>query len=227
MFVVTSGGVVVADAPPSYSAALPAAIAEVTDLPVTHVIYSHAHTDHIGGATAVVTDSVEVIAHEATAVERADPNRPLRTITFEDNYSLEAGGRTIELVYSGTNHQEGNIFIQVPDADVMMLIDVIFPGGTPRQFLALAQDVPGFIEASNELLTCEWETLVSGHVTRADVQLQNEFVADLQAAAGTRWEPAASRTPSLRSPTTRRKTSGLGSSPMLSSAPSSHSASTR
>jgi glyoxylase-like metal-dependent hydrolase (beta-lactamase superfamily II) len=31
-----------------------ARIAEITDKPITHFIYSHAHTDHIGGANTVV-----------------------------------------------------------------------------------------------------------------------------------------------------------------------------
>ena len=47
------GGVVVIDAPPSYAARLPAAVAEVSDKPITHIIYSHSHSDHIGGAKAL------------------------------------------------------------------------------------------------------------------------------------------------------------------------------
>ncbi|WP_245331876.1 MBL fold metallo-hydrolase [Bradyrhizobium sp. NAS80.1] len=50
MFLVYDKGVVVVDAPPSYSAHLKQAIADVTDRPITHLIYSHAHIDHIGGA---------------------------------------------------------------------------------------------------------------------------------------------------------------------------------
>ena len=49
MFLVYETGVVVVDAPPTYSAHLRQAIAEVTDKPITHVIYSHSHTDHIAG----------------------------------------------------------------------------------------------------------------------------------------------------------------------------------
>ena len=48
MFVVSDEGVIVVDAPPSYAQSLPAAIAEVTDQPITHFIYSHYHKDHTG-----------------------------------------------------------------------------------------------------------------------------------------------------------------------------------
>ena len=53
MFLVYDRGVVVVDAPPNYAKRIPRAIAEVTNNPVTHVIYSHSHIDHIGGVTAL------------------------------------------------------------------------------------------------------------------------------------------------------------------------------
>jgi glyoxylase-like metal-dependent hydrolase (beta-lactamase superfamily II) len=88
MFVVTSSGVVVVDAPPSIGANLTKAIAEVTALPVTHMIYSHSHTDHIGSST-VFPDAIPIIAHEETKrllVRSADPNRRIPTVTFSDTY---------------------------------------------------------------------------------------------------------------------------------------------
>ena len=50
MFMTYENGVVVVDAPPSYASHIPQAIGEVSKKPITHLIYSHAHTDHIGGA---------------------------------------------------------------------------------------------------------------------------------------------------------------------------------
>jgi glyoxylase-like metal-dependent hydrolase (beta-lactamase superfamily II) len=50
MFLVTRNGVVVVDAPPDLGGKLLVAIEEVTPKPVTHLIYSHAHADHIGAA---------------------------------------------------------------------------------------------------------------------------------------------------------------------------------
>lgn len=50
MFMMTDEGVIAIDAPPTLGANYLKAIAEVTDKPITHVIYSHAHLDHIGSA---------------------------------------------------------------------------------------------------------------------------------------------------------------------------------
>ena len=50
MFMTYEEGVVVVDAPPSYASNIRTAVAEVTSKPITHLIYSHYHADHIGGA---------------------------------------------------------------------------------------------------------------------------------------------------------------------------------
>src|SRR5215216_6733624 len=53
MFLIYDRGVVVIDAPPSYAAHIPQAIAGVSNKPITHIIYSHSHNDHIGGARSL------------------------------------------------------------------------------------------------------------------------------------------------------------------------------
>ena len=53
--------------------------------------------------------------------------------------------------------------------------------------LALAKDVPKFIESHDEALSFGFETLVAGHLnrlgTRQDVEVQKEYVLDMQANA--------------------------------------------
>ena len=66
MFLTTGEGVNAVDAPPSIGDRYLKAIAEVTDEPVTHVIYSHSHADHIAAAGMFPADAV-YIAHEDTA----------------------------------------------------------------------------------------------------------------------------------------------------------------
>src|SRR3954465_1870500 len=98
MFMVYPTGVVVVDAPPSYAQHIPKAIAEVTDKPITHVIYSHSHTDHIGGTRGLGGHPV-IIAQEEIKwllVRANDPDRPIPAITFKDKYTLNAGDQTLE-----------------------------------------------------------------------------------------------------------------------------------
>ena len=51
MFIRTGNGVVAVDAPPALGENLLSVIEEVTDEPVTHMIYSHWHADHVGASS--------------------------------------------------------------------------------------------------------------------------------------------------------------------------------
>ena len=149
MFMVYETGVVVVDAPPDYAAHILTGIREVTDKPITHLIYSHSHTDHIGGMKALGPVPT-IIAHEETKRLLArdnDPNRPLPTVTFQDKYTLKVGSQVLELSYHGDGHEPGNIFIYAPAQQTLMVVDVIFPGWMPWRRFAVAHDVPGRLRA--------------------------------------------------------------------------------
>jgi hypothetical protein len=69
-----------------------------------------------------------------------------------------------------------------------MLVDIIFPGWIPFVYLAIAKDTAGFIQAHDIALNnYDFDTIVAGHLTRlgtrADVEVQREFVTDLEKTA--------------------------------------------
>ena len=189
-------GVVAVDAPPSIGKNYLKAIAEVTNKPVTNVIYSHAHLDHIGAAdifpknaTYIAQDEVAASLQEAKAsAANASMVPPIPTVTFSKNYTLNVGGQTLQLDYYGVNHSPGNIFIYTPKQKTLMLVDVIWPGWVPFPYLGLAQDVAGFIKAHDIALNnYNFDTFIGGHLTRLgtrnDVVVAREFVSDLEKAA--------------------------------------------
>lgn len=202
IFLVTGEGVIVVDAPPSSTQLILDSIAEVTDEPITHVVYSHSHADHISGAGQLPADAT-YIAHEDTLqqLERTlgegstygvfvgGGQVPLPTVTFTDSYTLEVGNQVLELEYKGINHEPGNIYIYAPAQKVLMLVDVVFPGWVPFAELALAEDIPGFYAAHDEVLSYDFDVFVGGHLTRTgtreDVEIQQQFVQDLQVNAAT------------------------------------------
>ncbi|WP_398870773.1 MBL fold metallo-hydrolase [Streptomyces mirabilis] len=83
MFVETKNGVVLVDASPFLGDKLLEAIESVTPRPVTHLIYSHAHADHIGAAHLLKRDGLKIISHEITGEfireVKNDDRRPLPT----------------------------------------------------------------------------------------------------------------------------------------------------
>jgi glyoxylase-like metal-dependent hydrolase (beta-lactamase superfamily II) len=205
MFMVTEGGVVAIDAPPSIGDNYLKAIAEVTDKPISYVIYSHSHLDHIGAAASIFPENATYIAHEKVAEELQRAHEelqaltetgnnnsqfspmqlpPIPTETFAQNYTLQTGNQTLELNYHSNNHEEGNIFIYAPQQRTLMLVDIIFPGWVPFVYLALAEDVFGYVQAHDIVLNdYDFDTFVGGHVTRLgtreDIQIQREFITDL------------------------------------------------
>ena len=191
MFLVAPQGVIVVDAPETLGPRLQAAIREVTDRPITHLVYSHSHADHIGGASLIAGPGVTIVAHRETGqilARRRDPRRPPPTVVFDGTYRLGVGGQVLELAYKGVNHEPGNLFAYAPRQRTLMLVDIVFPGWQPFKHLGIAEDVPGYLAAHDSALAYPFDTFVAGHVgrlgTRADVEESKAFATDLLAEAG-------------------------------------------
>lgn len=107
------------------------AIALVTDQPVTTVINTHAHLDHIAG-NAVLPDVKEIVAHEnaAAAMKRLGDFGPgakgFPTKTVGQRTSLYEGRERIDLYYFGTGHTDGDLVAVLPGHGIALLGD-LFP----------------------------------------------------------------------------------------------------
>ncbi|HKR73394.1 MAG TPA: MBL fold metallo-hydrolase [Candidatus Nitrosocosmicus sp.] len=184
MFLVTQEGVVVVDAPPSIGDKIFAAVSNVTDKPITHLIYSHSHKDHIGAAN--IFENVTIIAHNETTKilnERNDTNRPVPNLSFTSEMNLPLGDQVLQLLYPGPYHQQGNIFVYLPEHKVLMAVDQVVPGGLLWKLLAVTPDVPALIKSIDEVLALDFDVFVGGHGqpgTKQDILVQQEYVNDLQ-----------------------------------------------
>ncbi|MDN5846807.1 MAG: MBL fold metallo-hydrolase [Candidatus Nitrosocosmicus sp.] len=184
MFMVTQKGVVVVDAPPAIGDKIFAAVSNVTDKPITHLIYSHAHKDHIGAAN--IFENVTIIAHNKTAeilIDRNDTNRPVPDMVFFNEMNLPIGDQEIQLLYPGPYHQRGNIFVYMPEHKVLMAGDYVVPGGVLWKHLGVTPDVPTLIKSIDQALALDFDVFVGGHGqpgTKQDVIVQQEYVNDLQ-----------------------------------------------
>ncbi|HXC80266.1 MAG TPA: MBL fold metallo-hydrolase [Trebonia sp.] len=192
-FLATRDGVVLFDAPPSIGGNLRRAVDEVAAAEgvsnkVTHLVYSHHHADHGGGA--FLFDNVVRIGHEETRrllLRDDDEARPAPDVTFADTYTLEVGGERVELAWHGSNHTPDNIYIHFPGHDTLMLIDIVNAGWVPIYNTNLSEDVQGYMQAPDTAMSYSWSHLISGHVgrlaTREDVALHQQYIADIEASA--------------------------------------------
>jgi glyoxylase-like metal-dependent hydrolase (beta-lactamase superfamily II) len=188
IFLVTARGVVAVDAPPTLGHHIARAIATVTRSPVTHAVYSHHHADHVGAMS--LYQGARLYAHRAAAELlrcAGDPHRPVPAVTFDDKLTIQVGEDRVELAYHGPNHSPGNIFTYLPRQQVLMLVDVVFPGWVPFAYLAESQDIPGWLGTPAQALAYPFRTFVGGHLTRLgtreDVTVHQEYLADLKARA--------------------------------------------
>ena len=128
-----NGGVVLVDAKrPGWTQPVLDALAQVTHLPVTTIINSHAHAGHAGG-NAGFEGVTQIVAHENAQASMArmelfaGPNAPgLPTTTFADRYSLLEDLDRIELYYFGPAHTDGDIVVVFPAKGVAYVGD-LFP----------------------------------------------------------------------------------------------------
>lgn len=215
IFLVDDDGIVVVDAPPSigFNPTDPSqsvsfvdviySVPETAGKAIVGLVYSHSHLDHIGAAGLIrdAFPTVEIVAHRETRRQLARGTGsfgpflpgagsvppPLPTFVFETGANLRLGSQRLQLRYLGPVHEPGNIFIFAPHQRVLMLVDVIFPGWSPFSDLALAEDVPMFVEAHDLALSFDFHTFVGGHLNRlgrrADVEQARRYIHDVRTNA--------------------------------------------
>ena len=181
MFLTTGEGVILVDAPMGMGTKIQQAISDVTSEKVTHFIYSHIHKDHVGSASLLPSDTV-YISHIDTAehlMMKNDPQRPVPTVTFHDNFTLMVGDQVLELSYLGPFHSKGDIVIYSPAHKVIMAIDLFHPNAAPFQFMGITRDVGEHLAVHDKLLEMDWEVIVAGHQpilgTPEHLQFNKEF----------------------------------------------------
>ncbi|MCH7748191.1 MAG: MBL fold metallo-hydrolase [Acidobacteria bacterium] len=113
------------------------AVQAITDQPVTMIINTHTHGDHVGG-NADFPATVEVIAHEHAAARMARMDafggagaEFLPDRTFGDTLTLFDGRDQIDLHYVGAGHTDGDIVVVFPALGVAHLGDLFAVKGTP------------------------------------------------------------------------------------------------
>jgi cyclase len=103
----------------------------ITDKPITHILNTHTHYDHVG-SNAFFPAGVEVVAHENAAArmvsmeefEEPAAKHGLPDSTFKDTMTLFSGDEAIELRYFGAAHTGGDAFIIFRALGVMHVGDV-------------------------------------------------------------------------------------------------------
>ena len=198
---VTANGVTLVDTKnPGWGQPLLDKVKTVTDKPVTTVINTHTHYDHVSGNVALPA-TVEIIAHENTAklmtqmnpvlgigetpnVFKDNPGKGMPKRTFKDKLTIGKGADQINLYHFGPAHTGGDAFIEFPAHRIMHSGDAFPNKGLP---IMDKNNGGAGVEYANTIMKAvngipNIDFIINGHTpaqtTPADMKQFAEFVRE-------------------------------------------------
>ena len=208
-FVVTPAGVVVIDAlgSPALATRLVAAIAKITTVPVTHIIVTHYHADHIYGLQTFKALGAKIIAHEAARTYLNSENARLRLDASRQDLApwinantqlipadqwvssetqVTVGGVDFQIKPVGPSHTPEDLVVYLPSEKLLFAGDLVFRSRIPYVGQA---DSRSWIIALDSLLSFDTAVIVPGHgpiskEARKDMQLTRGYLLYLRTTMG-------------------------------------------
>ncbi len=204
VFVQADGVTVVDTKLPGWGQPILAKIKELTPKPVTTIINTHTHGDHVSGNVEFPA-TVEVVVQENTAANmkrmapvtgiaapgaapapnifEANKGRGLPKRTFKDKMTLGGGADRVDLYYFGPGHTNGDAMVVFPALRVMHMGD-LFPG---KQMPIMDANNGGSgvqyavtLKKVHDGVT-DVDTIITGHsttMTRSDLLEYSQFLGD-------------------------------------------------
>ena len=188
MFVVTSGGVLVADGQenPTETRLLIETIAGITDQPITQVVVASDHGDHTGGNSVFPSNAV-FLMHPTSATTlwpttgsggwtgALDVNESTQLDLVEDEQVLELGGREIHVLHLGRAHTGGDLVVYVPQGKVLFMSETYLKGIFPAMRSAYPSEWVAMLERAEAM---DVDVYVPGHgIMESPGILHHELVA--------------------------------------------------
>lgn len=215
--VIAPEGVIVIDGlgSPALAERLLAEIRKLTSKPVTYVIVTHYHADHVYGLQTFKDQGATIIAQEKgkeylnsdTAHLRLDASREQLAPWIDSNTRLvpadvwvavdqqmNLSGMQFDLIQVGPAHTPDDLAIYIPQEGVLYAGDLMFRGRIPYVGTA---DSAGWIKSLERLLPLNPKVIVPGHGPHstepvADLRFTRDylqFLRDSMRKAATELEP--------------------------------------
>ena len=234
---ITGSGVVLVDTKlAGWGQPLIDAIGQLTSNPITTIINTHAHFDHVDGNVEFPA-SVEFVAHENTQRLMRE-NNPVRGLgsaarpspfdgssangiperTFTDTLTLGSGSDRVELHYFGRAHTGGDTWVVFPSLRVMHAGDAFPSKGLPIMDSSnggSGVDYPDTLRKASQGIA-NVDRIITGHstvMTFADLSEYADFVGAFRDAVRAAQAAGASAADFAASWEAPARFSGYGGSP--------------
>ncbi len=181
-----------------------AAVADLTDKPVTYVMNTHWHGDHTGGNENFGNMGVPIVAHDNVRIRMSQkyynpvfngtvgpqPEIALPVITFSESSTFHFNGDTIDIVHAPNAHTDGDALFYFREADVLHMGDTFINRGYPYFDVGTGGTPQGVIEALNRGIEIAGPDtiVVPGHGPLAD-ETKMMALRDMVAEALSRIRP--------------------------------------
>ncbi|MGH1377513.1 MAG: MBL fold metallo-hydrolase [Alphaproteobacteria bacterium] len=171
------------------------AIKSVTDKPVTAVVYSHNHSDHIGGISVFVEEAkksgyeLEIIATDKTVEKQKYLKSKLPAVTtvlpFKNGY-VNFEGQTLRVLgFERAAHTDDSSMWILEEEGILHIPDHINPDQMPFLGFGGSENYVYFRSNLEEIANAEWKILSSGHGnvgSKKDVLFMLGYLDDIEAA---------------------------------------------
>jgi len=201
VFVQASGVTVVDTKNPGWGQPLLAKIREITNKPVTTIINTHTHGDHVSG-NVDFAENVDVVTHVNTAANMKKmaavtsiPNPPVNVFaqsggrglakrTFTDTLTLGSGSDRVDLHYFGRGHTNGDAWVLFPALRVLHGGDIFSGKNVPLLDYnngGSGVEIPDTLMKAYTATAKNVDSIITGHstvMTPADLREYAEFNRD-------------------------------------------------
>jgi cyclase len=194
VFVMANGVAVVDAKNPGWGAPILTKIKELTPKPVTLLINTHTHGDHVSGnvefpaAVDVVVQANTKTNMEKMPIFKEHNNVGLAKRTFTDRMTIGKGADQIDLYYFGRGHTNGDAWIVFPTHRIVHSGDIFAGKSVPLidgSNGGSMVEMPQTLTKAHAALSKSVDQIINGHTpaqtTIADLKEFAQFNADLVA----------------------------------------------
>jgi cyclase len=157
-------------------------VRSVTDLPVSYVINTHMHPDHVGGNPALQALGAEVVASENARrimAERQIPGLP--SVTMKDSLRIYLDDMPIDLHYFGRGHTDGDIVIHLPEQRILIAGDLFALYGPYQPVIdySAGGSLRDWTRTLEGALQLDFDTVIPGHSGLTDRATMQGYISEL------------------------------------------------
>ncbi len=177
------------------------AIRRFTELPVKTLVYTHMHTDHVGGSIRlqqalkesgmnlrIITSASaarEIKAHQNNAAPPTEIIPDGRSAFMFEKFEFIMGTPIVAA------HSAADSYILTPDG-VIMYADFNYPGRVPLAYVSSSYNITGWIDFLRHVLGENWQFANLGHANigyKQDIEKTFRYLGDLYDAYNTEIAP--------------------------------------